>query len=56
MNGKLRHRFQAQAGLGGDALLVAAKAEPQVLAILESKTVLKEIVISGRLVNFVLRG
>jgi leucyl-tRNA synthetase len=39
VNGKVRHRFQAQAGPGGDALLVAAKAEPQVLAILESKTV-----------------
>ena len=29
LNGKVRHRFRAEAGLGGDALLAAAKDEPR---------------------------
>ena len=56
VNGKLRHRFRANAGLDAEALLAAAKAEPQVLATLEGKTVAKEIAVPGRLVNLVLRG
>jgi leucyl-tRNA synthetase len=56
VNGKLCHRFRAEAGLGGNALLAAAKDEPQVTALLDGKAVVKEVVIPGRLVNFVLRG
>jgi leucyl-tRNA synthetase len=56
VNGKLRHRFQAEAGLGAEALVAAAKAEPQVLALLDAKTVVREVAIPGRLVNFVLRS
>ena len=56
MNGKVRHRFRAEAGLGGNALLAAAKDEPQVTALLGGRTVVKEVAIPGRLVNFVLRG
>ena len=55
VNGKLRHRFQANAGLDTDALLAAAKAEPQVIALLNGKTIVKEIAIPGRLANFVVR-
>lgn len=56
VNGKLRHRFQANAGLDAEALLAAAKAEPQVAALLKGRTVLKEIAVPGRLVNLVVRG
>lgn len=56
VNGKLRHRFQASAGLDAEALLAAAKAEPQVVALLKGRTVLKEIAVPGRLVNLVVRG
>jgi leucyl-tRNA synthetase len=56
LNGKVRHRFRAEAGLSGNALLAAAKDEPQVTALLDGRTVVKEVTIPGRLVNFVLRG
>ncbi|MGL4288498.1 MAG: leucine--tRNA ligase, partial [Phreatobacter sp.] len=55
INGKLRHRFQAGAGLDAAALLKAAKADPKVTALLAGQTVTKEIAIPGRLVNFVVR-
>jgi leucyl-tRNA synthetase len=55
VNGKVRHRFQAKAGLDADAVLAAAKAEPQVIALLDGKTIVKEIAIPGRLANFVIR-
>ncbi len=55
VNGKLRHRFQASAGLDAVALLAAAKAEPQVAALLQGKAVLKEIAVPGRLTNFVVQ-
>jgi leucyl-tRNA synthetase len=56
VNGKVRHRFQGKAGLDADALMAAAKAEPQVGALLAGKAMVKEIAIPGRLVNFVVRG
>jgi leucyl-tRNA synthetase len=56
VNGRLRHRFRAEAGLGAQALLAAAKAEPQVLALLDAGIVVREVAIPGRLVNFVLRS
>jgi leucyl-tRNA synthetase len=55
VNGKVRHRFQAKAHLDADALLAAAKAEPQVIALLDGKTIVKAITIPGRLANFVVR-
>ncbi len=55
VNGKVRHRFWAKAGLAAQALTTAAKAEPQVIALLDGKTIMKEIAIPGRLANFVIR-
>ena len=55
VNGKVRHRFQAVAGLGPAALVAAAKADPQVAALLWNKAIEREVVIPGRLVNFVVR-
>jgi leucyl-tRNA synthetase len=55
VNGKVRHRFHAEAGLDANALLATAKEEPQVMALLAGKTIVKEIAIPGRLANFVVR-
>jgi leucyl-tRNA synthetase len=55
VNGKVRHRFRALAGLDATALTETAKADPHVVSLLQGKTTLKEIAIPGRLVNFVVR-
>jgi leucyl-tRNA synthetase len=55
VNGKVRHRFQAVAGLEAAALIATARAEPQVAALLMGKNIVKEIVVPGRLANFVVR-
>jgi leucyl-tRNA synthetase len=56
VNGKVRHRFKGAVGLGADTLLALAKAEPVVIALLDGRTVLKEIAVPGRLVNLVVDG
>jgi leucyl-tRNA synthetase len=56
INGKLRARVLAAPRLAGDDLLVAVKADPDVQRLLGNAVVVKEIVIPGRLVNFVVRG
>jgi leucyl-tRNA synthetase len=55
VNGKVRHRFRGETGLDAMALVAAAKAEPEVGALLNGKNVTKEIAVPGRLVNFVVR-
>ena len=55
VNGKVRHRFTAAAGLDKPALLAAARGEQQVTVLLAGKTELKAIAVPGRLVNFVVR-
>jgi leucyl-tRNA synthetase len=55
VNGKVRHRFRAAAGLGADRLAAAARSEPAVMALLDGQVLIREIVVPGRLVNFVLR-
>jgi len=55
LNGKVRHRFFANAGLDAPSLLATAKSEPEIVRLLTDKRVLKEIVVPGRLVNFVFR-
>jgi leucyl-tRNA synthetase len=56
INGKLRARVMAAPRLGGDNLLAVVKADPDVQRILANFTVVKEITIPGRLVNFVVKG
>ncbi|MCW1407159.1 leucine--tRNA ligase [Rhizobium sp. 1AS11] len=53
INGKVRHRFEAAADLG-EALLAAVRSDPAVMALLDGRMVVKEIVVPGRLVNFVI--
>ena len=55
VNGKVRHRFRAPGGLNAAALVTAAKAEPQVATMLAGLTVIREVVVPGRLANFVVR-
>ena len=55
VNGKVRHRFQAKAGLPAEALIAVTKAEPEIIALLHGRTIVREITIPGRLTNFVLR-
>jgi leucyl-tRNA synthetase len=56
INGKLRAKVLAAPRLAGGDLLAAVKADPDVQRLLGSTVVVKEIVIPGRLVNFVVRG
>ena len=56
VNGKVRHRFEGSTGLDAIALLATAKADSVVTALLDGKTLVKEIVIPGRLVNFVVES
>ena len=53
VNGKLRGTVEVDAGASKDAMLEAARAEPNVARYLEEGTVRKEIAVPGRLVNFV---
>jgi leucyl-tRNA synthetase len=51
--GKMRGKVEVAQGADEAAVLAAAKAMPNVARHLEGKTILKEIYIPGRLVNFV---
>jgi leucyl-tRNA synthetase len=53
VNGKLRGTVQVDAEADKDAMLAAAREEPNVARYLEEGTVRKEIAVPGRLVNFV---
>jgi leucyl-tRNA synthetase len=53
LNGRVRHKIVADADIAADALLALVKADCKVKALLAGKKPLKEIVVPGRLVNFV---
>ncbi|HYE57900.1 MAG TPA: leucine--tRNA ligase, partial [Rhodothermales bacterium] len=53
VNGKLRGTITVPAEAGKDAILAAARAQENVARYLEGATVRKEVVVPGRLVNFV---
>jgi len=55
VNGKLRGRITVPADADRDACIAAAVAEPKVAAALEGKSVVKQIVVPGRLVNLVVK-
>ena len=55
VNGKLRHRIQVPAGIDQPALEAAARSDAKVAELLAGKTVVKAIVVPGRLVNFVVK-
>jgi leucyl-tRNA synthetase len=53
VNGKLRHKVVADAGLSAASLLETVKADPRVTELLRGKQIVKEFTVPGRLVNFV---
>ncbi len=55
VNGKIRARAQVDAGATQDQMLQTAKGLPEIQALLEGKTVVKQIVVPGKLVNLVVR-
>ena len=55
VNGKIRARAQVAADASQEQMLQTAKALPEVQALLEGKTVVKQIAVPGKLVNLVVR-
>jgi leucyl-tRNA synthetase len=55
VNGKLRARLVVPVGTTGEVLQATAEADEAVQRQLEGKTVVRVIVVPGRLVNFVVK-
>lgn len=55
VNGKLRGKISVPSAADADAVLAFAKADPAVAKWLEGKALVKEIVVPGRMVTFVVR-
>ena len=55
VNGKVRARIQVAADASEADVLAAALAEPKIAAAVEGKTVVRKIVVPGRLVNVVVK-
>jgi leucyl-tRNA synthetase len=55
VNGKLRAKLTAELNADKNKLLNEAKNDPQVLKWLEGKTIIKEIFVPNRLINFVVK-
>jgi len=53
VNGKVRDRLDAPAGLADIAALELVRARPKVIGALDGKRIVREIVVADRLVNFV---
>jgi len=56
INGKLRARVTAISQLEREELLAVVKRDPEVQRLLAGVTIVREIVVPGRLVNFVVKG
>ena len=55
VNGKVRDRVAAGAGASRDELLALARDLPNVQTHVDGREVVKEVVVPGKLVNFVVR-
>jgi leucyl-tRNA synthetase len=55
VNGKLRGKITVPTGIGGPTLEAAARADERVAELLAGKTIVKVVVVPGRLVNFVVK-
>ncbi|MBN1590982.1 MAG: leucine--tRNA ligase [Pirellulales bacterium] len=55
INGRLRAKIQVATDADAKTLLAAAKANERIAELLEGKTMVKEIVVPGRMVNFVVK-
>jgi leucyl-tRNA synthetase len=56
VNGKVRDRFEVEAGLAESELVARAKASPRVQAHIDGQAVRKTIVVPRKLINFVTTG
>jgi leucyl-tRNA synthetase len=56
VNGKVRGAVELPVDISKDEALALAKAEPNVAKFLEGKTLVKEIYVPGRILNFVVKG
>jgi leucyl-tRNA synthetase len=56
INGKLRGRIQVPPDAGREVLDSMARETPRIAEILEGKTIVKTIVVPGRMVNYVVKG
>ena len=55
VNGKIKARIMIPAEADEPAALAAAKATPEIAALTDGKTVVKELYVKGRLINIVVR-
>jgi leucyl-tRNA synthetase len=55
VNGKVRSRIMMSKDATKDAMLAAAKSDAKLKEWIDGKTVVKEIVVPGRLVNIVVK-
>jgi leucyl-tRNA synthetase len=55
IGGKVRGKITAPAGADQAAVLTLAKADPRIAELLAGKTLVKEVVVPGRLVSFVVK-
>ncbi|HBO46414.1 MAG TPA: leucine--tRNA ligase, partial [Planctomycetaceae bacterium] len=55
INGKLRATIQVPAEIDRDGLAAAAKANDRIAGLIDGKTIVKEVVVPGRMVNFVVK-
>ena len=55
IQGKLRGRVQVPAGADRAAIEAAARKDPRIKELLDGRTIIKTIVVPGRLVNFVIQ-
>ncbi|TWT95292.1 Leucine--tRNA ligase [Botrimarina colliarenosi] len=56
IGGKVRGKVAVATGADKDATLAAAKADPKIAELIAGKTIVKEIVVPGKLVNLVVKG
>jgi leucyl-tRNA synthetase len=55
VNGKLRERMEVPVGTADDRMLALARALPRVAGEIEGRSVVREVVVPGRLVNLVVK-
>ena len=55
INGKIKAKIQVDPKIGKDALAEAAFADQRIKALVDGKTIVKQIVVPGRLVNLVVK-
>ena len=56
INGKLRGRIMVAAGADRPAMEAAARADEKIAELLAGKTIVKTIIVPGKMVNFVVKG